>query len=184
MDIITAIILGTLFGFVLQRVGAADPDKIVGMLTLKDLHLMKAILAGIGFSSALLFIGLMIGFIDSGNLSVKTMYWGVIAGGVLLGAGWGLSGYCPGTGVVAAGSGRKDAFFFIIGGLVGAGLFTVRYGSMKGSFLLDKILGGKSTLVVTGESSALVEATWSPYIAIGVALVMLAVAKALPDKLC
>jgi len=183
MDIILAIAIGTLFGFVLQRVGAADPDKIVGMLRLTDLHLMKAIFAGIGISSALLFIGLTAGVIDGGHLSIKSMYTGVIVGGMLLGLGWAIAGYCPGTGVVAAGSGRIDALFFILGGLVGAGLYTIMYGSLKGTWLMQKLFGGKATLVVTGKSTALLDMGWSPYLAIAIGIGMLVIAKILPDKL-
>lgn len=183
MEILLAVLLGTIFGFVLQRVGASDPDKIVGMLSLRDLHLMKAILVGIGSSSAVLFAGTMIGFIDPGHLSIKAMYWGVIGGGILLGFGWALSGYCPGTGAVAMGSGRKDGIFFVLGGLVGAGLFTYMYESLKETFLFEKILGGKATLVLTESSSALIEASWSPILAIVLGLAMIGIAKILPEQI-
>lgn len=88
MQIISAIILGTLFGFVLHRVGASNPQRIIDMLRLKDFHLMKAILFGIAVASALLFIGMALGVIENSHISVKTSYWGVIIGGLILGLGY------------------------------------------------------------------------------------------------
>ena len=180
-DILLAVFLGTLFGFVLQRIGAADPDKIISMLRLKDLHLMKTILAGIGVSSILLFVGMTTGLLDSGHLSVKSMYWGVLIGGILLGFGWAMSGFCPGTGVVAAGSGRIDALFFLLGGLVGAGLYTLMYGALKSTFLMKSLVGGKTTLVQTGEYQAILTNVpgWAVAVIIGVALI--GIAAALPN---
>ncbi len=180
-NILLAIFLGTLFGFVLQRIGAADPDKIINMLRLKDLHLMKTILAGIGISSILLFSGMATGLLDSGHLSVKSMYWGVVIGGALLGIGWGMAGFCPGTGVVAAGSGRIDAFFFLLGGLVGAGVYTLMFSALKSTFLMKSLFGGKTTLVQTGEYQAILTTVpgWAVAITIGAALI--GFAALLPD---
>ncbi len=182
MEILLAIFLGALFGFVLQKVGAADPEKILGMLSLKDLHLMKAIFFGLGLSSAVLFAAISLGVIDSSHLSIKDSYWGVPVGGLLLGIGWALSGFCPGTGVVAAGAGRKDAVFFVLGGLVGAGLFTVMYQQFVGGFLLEPLLGGKVALVETGSAAALISSPWSPFLAIALGLAMMILAKILPLK--
>jgi len=175
-NILLAIILGTLFGFVLQRIGAADPDKIINMLRLKDFHLMKTILAGIGVSSILLFGGMATGLVDGGHLSVKSMYWGVVVGGILLGAGWAMSGFCPGTGVVAAGTGRIDALVFLLGGLAGAGLYGLMFGTLKSTFLMMPLFGGKTTLVQTGEYPAILNTVtslpgWAVAVLIGVALI-------------
>ena len=70
MDIMLAIILGLMFGFVLQKIGSAEPQRIIDMLRLKDLHLMKAIALGIGISSFALFGLISLGLVDAGNLSV------------------------------------------------------------------------------------------------------------------
>lgn len=181
MTIVSAVVLGTLFGFVLQRVGAADPDKIITMLQLRDLHLMKVILFAIGLSSLLLFAGMATGVIDSGHLSIKGLYTGVIIGGLLLGLGWAIAGFCPGTGVVAAGAGRKDALFFVVGGLIGAGLFTWMYEGLSGTGLFRELLGGKVTLAATGQATALAEAN-GLMVAAGVAIVFMAIAWVLPEK--
>ncbi len=85
MNIVLAIILGTAFGFALDRAKASNPQKIINMLRLKDFHLMKVILFAIGFSSLLLFILLALNVIDAGHLSVKPAYSGVVIGGAILG---------------------------------------------------------------------------------------------------
>lgn len=146
MQILLAIVIGAAFGAVLDRVGATNPNVITGMLTLRRVRLMKTILLAIGTGSILMFAGQMAGLVDVGHMSVKTAYFGVFIGGLLLGAGWAASGFCPGTGVCAAASGRKDALFFIAGGLLGAAAYMVTYPSWKASGLLDKVLGGKVTL--------------------------------------
>lgn len=110
-SILLAIVIGAAFGAVLDRIGATNPNWIGGMLTLRRLHLMKTILLAIGTGSIMMFGGQMLSLVDVGHMSVKAAYVGVFIGGLMLGAGWAASGYCPGTGVCAAASGRKDALF-------------------------------------------------------------------------
>ncbi|MGB2692564.1 MAG: DUF6691 family protein [Thermodesulfobacteriota bacterium] len=183
MQIILAIIIGTLFGFVIHRVGASNPQRIIDMLRLKDFHLMKAILFGIAVASALLFIGMTFGIIESSHLSVKTSYWGVIVGGLILGFGWAIAGYCPGTGVAALGDGRKDALFFIFGGLVGALIYMLVFSNIKSIGLLDNILGGKSTLALTETSyPALIDNIPGIFVALIIAIIFAIIAWLLPKS--
>ncbi|MCV2891879.1 YeeE/YedE family protein [Lentibacter sp. XHP0401] len=152
MEILLAIVIGALFGAVLDRVGATNPTWIGRMLALTNLNLMKTILLAIGFGSVLMFGGQMAGLVDVGHMSVKAAYVGVFVGGLMLGAGWAASGFCPGTGVCAAASGRKDALFFIAGGLLGAAAYMVTYPAWKASGMLDDVMGGKVTLGAVPDS--------------------------------
>lgn len=141
-----AIVIGLAFGFSLDRVGATNPGYIIRMLNLSDLHLMKTILLAIGVASVLLSVGLMLGWINVSHLSVKTAYLGVFIGGLLLGVGFAVSGFCPGTGLAAAATGRKDAMFFVLGGLLGAAAYMGSYAWVASTGILEKIAGGKTTL--------------------------------------
>jgi uncharacterized membrane protein YedE/YeeE len=174
MEVFLAIFLGTLFGFVLHRVGASNPENILNMLRLTDLNLMKAIV----------FLLMTAGAIDSGHLSVKDSYVGVIIGGAILGLGFGSAGYCPGTGLAGLGDGRRDAVAFVLGGLVGAFGYMVTYPAWKASGLLDPIAGGKTTLAVTGNDAygALLTGVPGWVVALVIGLVFVAIAWALPGS--
>ncbi|GLT16442.1 hypothetical protein GCM10007938_02180 [Vibrio zhanjiangensis] len=174
MNLVLAVILGSLFGYTLYRVGATHADKIVDMLTLRDLSLAKTIILAIGLSSTVYFSGIALGVFDPSHLSVKGMYLGVILGGVLLGIGWALSGMCPGTGVTNLGAGRKDALFFVVGGLLGAGVFSALYEYLAAFGLFQAILGGKA---------ALANPTETPWIAIIIGIAFVAAAILLPKRL-
>ena len=184
MEILLAIVIGGLFGFSLQKAGAANPQVIIDMLRLKNFHFMKAILLGLGLSSFMLFVLMNVGIIESGHLSVKTAYVGVVIGGAIMGTGWAISGFCPGTGVVGVGAGRKDALVFVIGGLVGALAFTLAYSSLAETFLFDEIGAGKATLATTGiEKYASLMDTVPAVVVVGViAFVFIFAAWKLPAK--
>lgn len=183
-SIILAIVIGAAFGVALDRVGASNPTVINKMLNLTDLRLAKAIMLAIGLGSVLMFGGQMIGLVDVGHMSVKATYAGVFLGGLLLGAGWAMAGYCPGTGVVAAASGRKDALFFVAGGLLGAAAYMVTFPMWKASGLLDPIWGGKVTLgVVPGSGYDAVTGLPGDILGIVLGLAFIAIAFALPERL-
>jgi len=151
MELFLAVFLGVLFGFALNRVGATNPENIINMLRLTDLRLMKTILFAIGLSAVALFGGLATGVVDPSHVSIKTAYIGVVFGGALLGIGFALAGYCPGTGLAAAATGRKDALFFVLGGLVGAFIYTISFGWLsENTSLFEKIAGGAVSLAETG----------------------------------
>lgn len=184
MTIFLAIILGILFGFALQRVGATNPQNIINMMRLTDLHLMKAIFFAIGISSTFLFLLMTLGVIDAGHLSVKSSYIGVIVGGVMLGLGFAVAGYCPGTGLTALANGRKDALVFVGGGLVGALIYTLVYGSIKGSWLFNTIAGGK-VMLATGSDKfqALLPMIPGTLLAAVIGILFMLIAWKLPDKI-
>ncbi|MCB1586437.1 MAG: DUF6691 family protein [Gammaproteobacteria bacterium] len=186
-EIILAIVIGGAFGFILHKVGATNPNKIVGFLRLTDLHLAKVILFAIGFSSLLLFILMAAGVIPTSHISVKSSYVGVIVGGAIFGIGFGLGGYCPGTTLAALGAGRKDSIFMILGGLVGAWVYVLLYGWLTEnmSWLFDKIGGGAVSLAQTGNEKypALIDGVSGLVVAGVIAILFMGGAALLPNKL-
>lgn len=183
MDILKAILLGLLFGVALQRVGATNPQNIINMMRLTDLHLMKAILLAIGVASIGLFVGMSIGWIDPGHLSIKSSYVGVIVGGAILGAGFALSGFCPGTGVGAMAEGRRDALWFVLGGLLGALAYTIIYGRLAETFLFNEIGGGKVTLAQTNTCQALIDNVPGVVVGSVLGVIFIGIAAVLPQNL-
>lgn len=185
--LLLALLVGGSFGFILHKVGATSPNKIVGFLRLTDLHLAKVILFAIGFSSLLLFILMALGVIPTSHISVKSAYIGVIVGGAIFGIGFGLGGYCPGTTLAALGAGRKDSFFMILGGLAGAWVYALVYGGLTESmpWLFEKIAGGKVSLAVTGNDSypALIDSMSGTVVAGAIAILFMGGAALLPNKL-
>ena len=75
-----------------------------------------------------------------------------IFGGVIMGAGFVMGGYCPGTGISAFSIGKIDAMIFLLGGLVGAFLFAETYPiiqsiateNYKGAMRIDEWMGVSS----------------------------------------
>ena len=147
MEILLAIILGGAFGFVLHRIGATNPTRLIDMLRLSDLKLEKVILFSIGLTMITIFA---INTVAPGavHFSIRAAYWGTFVGGLIFGVGFALAALCPGTGVAALGEGRLDAVVYVIGGLVGTFLIALSWGWLTSTplFQLVSDLGPKVTL--------------------------------------
>jgi len=125
---ITGFIVGALFGAGLLLGGLADPDKIIGTLRLKDFHALRTI-------AVFVMVGMLgtwiLDIFGIAHFSVKpAALLSVTIGGALLGIGFGLTGYCPGTGLACAASGRIDAMVTVLGMLAGALVFILVYPSI------------------------------------------------------
>lgn len=137
---------------------------------------MKIILFAIGLSSVLLAIFSLVGWFNIGHLSVKSTNLGVIIGGLLFGIGFGTVGTCPGTCVAAAGSGgAKKAFGAVIGGLLGAWLFSVTYGFWKNIGLFNILDFGKLTLFhISDKYASVFSLGYSGLLMVGIVFIIVA----------
>lgn len=120
------LVFGIVFGFLLQKGGVAKYHVLMGQLLLRDWTVIKvmgtAILVGMLGVFALNAAGKV-------ELQIKPLRLGAnIIGGLLFGAGFGLSAYCPGTNIAALGQGNLDALAVAAGLVVGSYIFALLSG--------------------------------------------------------
>jgi hypothetical protein len=119
-----AVVLGFFFGFFLERAGFSSARKLTAQFYFKDFSVLKVMFTAIVVAMLGIAYLALVGWLDMSQLYIPPTYiWPQIAGGLLLGAGFIVGGYCPGTSVAAAAIGKLDALFFIIGIFVGIFLF-------------------------------------------------------------
>ncbi len=150
VNLLIGFIVGVGFGFALEQAGFSSSRKLAGMFYGYDTTVLKvfftaAIVALVG-SQFLSFFGLL----DLTLVYVNPYFIGAsIVGGVIMGAGFVMGGFCPGTGISALSIGKIDAFVFLTGGFVGAFLFAETYpvvesfaiSGFKGPMKVDEWLG-------------------------------------------
>ena len=126
MSSLIAVLSGLLFGIGLLASGMTDPAKVKGFLDLFGLWdpslalvMGGAIAVGlIGFTLAGRRTTSWIG--EPIDLPKSTVVdWRLVLGGILCGVGWGIAGYCPGPGIVAASAGSLAGGVFVVAMLAG-----------------------------------------------------------------
>ncbi len=128
--------VGLAFGFFLERAGFGSARKLAGIFYFRDFAVLRVMFTAIIVAMLGLIYFSSMGWIDMQGVSVPaTFLWAQIAGGLLLGIGFVVGGYCPGTSVVAAASGKLDALPYIAGLLAGNMIFGFGYDWLKPLYL-------------------------------------------------
>lgn len=124
-------LVGLFFGLVLEQSGFSSSRKLAGVFYGYDFVVLKVFFtAGITAMAGLVILGYF-GFVDLGAVYVNSNFLvSAVVGGVIMGFGFILGGFCPGTSITGAVIGKIDAWFFIFG--VFAGIFT--YGVFSNTF--------------------------------------------------
>lgn len=151
------LLIGFLFGYVLEISGFNHSPSLASQFYFKDLRVFKVFFTAIVVGMLLLFASSAIGLLDYNLIWVNPTYlWSGIVGGLIMGVGFILGGFCPGTSLVALATLKIDGMFFVLGGLVGVFLFgeTVDFykfffnGSYFGRLTLMDVFGLPAGIVV------------------------------------
>lgn len=123
-NLFLAFIIGIGFGFVLEQSGFSSSRKLAGVFYGYDMVVLKVFFTGaITAMLGLLFFSLF-GWVELDFVYVNPAYiYSAIVGGVVMGAGFIIGGYCPGTSFCGASIGKIDALVFIGGLFIGVAIF-------------------------------------------------------------
>jgi uncharacterized membrane protein YedE/YeeE len=133
MSLVVAFLIGIGFGFFLERAGFGSARKLTDQFYLKDLAVLKVMFTAIVTAMLGVFYLSWAGLVDLSLVYFgPTFLWPQIAGGLILGVGFVVGGYCPGTSLVALATGKLDALFFVLGVTAGVFGFGEAYPAIKG----------------------------------------------------
>jgi uncharacterized protein len=143
-SLIVAVIIGFLFGFVLERAGFGDARNLTAIFYFRDMRVLRVMFSALTTALVGLLVLSRLGLFDYSVLLdyslLQTYLWPQLVGGILFGIGFVMGGYCPGTAVVAVTSGKWDAVAFLVGMVAGIWVFAGGF-SIWGSFYKSADLG-------------------------------------------
>lgn len=137
-NLIIALIIGIGFGFVLEQAGFSSTKKLVGLFYGYDFTVLKVFFtAGItAMIGVLLFEH--IGILDLSLIYINpTFLYSALVGGAIMGLGFIIGGFCPGTSMCAAAIGKIDAMAFILGSFIGVFAFAQGYPLFEDLYLAE-----------------------------------------------
>lgn len=118
-------IIGLGFGSVLEMAGFGDSRKLAAQFYLKDMTVLKVMFTAIIVAAVLVFFSSSLGLLDFDRVFVPPTYLTPgIVGGLIMGVGFIIGGFCPGTSVVSASTLKGDGAVFLLGVTLGIGLFS------------------------------------------------------------
>ncbi len=152
-------LIGFGFGFALEMSGFGNSKKLAAQFYFKDLTVLKVMFTAIVVAMVLIFASAGLGILNFGQVWVNPTYLASgIVGGLIMGVGFIVGGFCPGTSVAASATGKIDGMFYLAGGFFGAFLFgeTVTYfedwyntAGYYGRLTIDQVLNLPVGVVVT-----------------------------------
>lgn len=117
-------LIGFAFGFVLEMSGFGNSRLLAAQFYFRNLTVVKVMFTAIVVAMVLLFGAVGLGILDFGQVWVNPTYLASgVVGGLIMGVGFIIGGFCPGTSVAATATGKIDGMFYLLGGFFGAFLF-------------------------------------------------------------
>jgi len=120
LNLVVALILGIGFGAVLEQAGFSSSRRLAGLFYGYDFTVLRVFFtAAVTAMSGTLLLAYF-GWLDLDAIYVNpTWLIPAIAGGAIMGVGFIIGGYCPGTSLCAMAIGKVDGLFFVAGGILG-----------------------------------------------------------------
>lgn len=126
-----AVVIGFLFGFVLERAGFGDARNLTNIFYFRDMRVLRVMFSAVVTAAVGLVVLSWAGVFDYQMFVeyalLKTYVWPQLVGGVLFGIGFVVGGYCPGTAAVGAASGKLDSVVFVLGLIGGIWIFAAGF---------------------------------------------------------
>lgn len=135
-SLLVAFAIGIGFGFFLERAGFGSARKLVAQFYLTDLAVFKVMFTAI--VTAMLGVTYLawMGILDLSLVYLVPTYWAAqVVGGLLLGVGFVVGGYCPGTSVAAVATGKIDGLVYVLGIVAGTLTFAGLFPLLRGLYL-------------------------------------------------
>ncbi len=149
-NFVIALLLGIAFGFLLEASGFSSSRNIAGVFYGYNFVVLRVFFTAVIVAMTGLLYFDYFGWIDLNKIFIlPTFLKPMLLGGVIMGFGFILGGFCPGTSYAAIAIGKLDALFFAIGLFIGIYLFSLAFPLFENFYVSDN-MGNVTLTDVTG----------------------------------
>jgi len=141
-DFVIALLIGAAFGFILEASGFSSSRNIAGVFYGYNFVVLRVFFTAMIVAMVGLLFFSYFGWIDLNLVFVLPTYVNaMLLGGFIMGLGFVIGGFCPGTSYTAVAIGKIDGMVFAIGTFIGVLIFSEAFPLFE-NFYTANNLGG------------------------------------------
>lgn len=123
-----ALLVGLAFGFWLERAGFGSSRKLAAVFYLRDFAVVQVMFTALVTAAVGLVALDAFGLFEASRVyRMETLLGPQVLGGLIFGAGFVMGGWCPGTALVGAASGKLDALAFLGASMAGSLVYAANW---------------------------------------------------------